>query len=195
MTLDSCKIDSRWVVLQVRTGREIVIGCSLTQRGYEQFVPCYARRQRWSDRIKSIQTPLFPGYVFLRFDAHNHWPVVTIPGVIRFVGIGHEPVPVEDSEVDAIRQVSNGSFTFGPCQFLKVGETIEIREGPLSGLFGIVMRLKGKCRLVLSVNVLQKSMFVEIDGSLVARASVSGTAASSLSHASLQSSATVRAEA
>jgi transcription antitermination factor NusG len=169
MILDLLNLNSRWLVVHVRAGREISIACSLTQRGYEQFLPCYPRLRRWSDRTATIRAPLFPGYVFLRFDSGNRNAIITIPGVIGFVGIGKYPVPIEDSEVEALRVIAAGALGFGPCQFPKVGETVQIQEGPLSGLRGIILRYKGKTRLVVSVTLLKQSVYVEIEGSCTTR--------------------------
>lgn len=174
MILDLLKLNNRWLVVHVRAGREISIACSLRQRGYEQFVPCYARVRRWSDRTSTIQAPLFPGYVFLRFDSDNRNAIRTIPGVIGFVGIGTDPVPIEESEVEALRVIAAGAFGFGPCQFPKVGETVQIQEGPLSGLRGIILRYKGKTRVVVSVALLKQSVYVEIEGSSATRTSTLG---------------------
>jgi transcriptional antiterminator RfaH len=169
MVLDPLKLDGRWLAIRVRGGREISIACSLTKRGYEQFVPCYPRLRSWSDRTATILSPLFPGYAFLRFDSGNRYAIVTIPGVIGFVGVGKDPVPIEDSEIDALRMIVDRGFAFGPCQFLRIGETVQIQEGPLSGLRGIILRLKGKTRLVVSVALLKQSVYVEIESSRAVR--------------------------
>jgi transcription termination/antitermination protein NusG len=173
MVLDPLRLNNRWLAVHVRTGREISIACSLTLRGYEQFVPCYPRLRRWSDRTTTIRSPFFPGYVFLRFDSGNRCAIVTIPGVIGFVGTGKDPVPIEDSEIEALRMIADRALAFGPCQFLRIGETVQIQEGPLSGLRGIVLRFKGKTRLVVSVALLKQSVYVEIESSCATRTSAS----------------------
>jgi transcriptional antiterminator NusG len=163
MGLDLRNIDQRWLALQVRSGWEIRSAYALKEYGYEEFLPLYQQKRKWSDRTKLVDVPLFPGYLFLRFDAANHTPVLSVPGIIRFVGTGNAPVPVEDSEIEALQRATQAAVNYGPCAFLEVGQEVEIRNGPLAGLRGSIVRFKNKLRLIISVALLRKSVFVEID--------------------------------
>ncbi len=154
---------SLWYALHVRTRFEKVVARNLQNKGYEQFLPLYRRSSRWSDRVKEIELPLFPGYVFCRFDPTNRLPVLTIPGVNAIVGIGKTLMPVEESELNAVRAVLQSDTYCEPWPFLEVGQHVQVEHGPLAGTRGIVMMVKNTCRLVISVNMLQRSVAVEID--------------------------------
>src|ERR1700757_3881052 len=94
-----------WVALQVRPKSEKAVVTALTSKNVETFLPLYTTRRRWSDRLKEIHLPLFEGYVFCRLNLQRRMPVLTIPSVIQFVGIGKTPVPIEDSEITALQAV------------------------------------------------------------------------------------------
>ncbi len=163
-TLDFDGLDNRWLAVQVRSGWEVKSARGLRERGYQEFVPLYQRERNWSDRTKVVQTALFPGYVFARFSIGNLTPIVSVPGVIRLVGAGNRPVPIDDSEVEALQTTNRTGITRGPCSFLEVGQQVEVRSGALFGMRGTLVRFGNKQRLVISVSVLKQSMFVEIDG-------------------------------
>lgn len=156
-----------WFALQVRTRHEGGVANFLTGKGYEPFVPMYQSRRRWSDRIKVVDAPLFPGYLFCRFDINNRLPILTTPGVIQVVGFNRSPIPVEDAEIDAIQSLVASGFPSQPWPFLQAGDRVQIDSGPLRGLEGLLVELKGSHRLVVSVMLLQRSVAVEIDSALV----------------------------
>jgi transcription termination/antitermination protein NusG len=163
MTLDSTAIDNRWIALQVRGGWELRSARGLRDRGYEEFVPLYREKREWSDRIKLVDKPLFTGYVFIRFNASNRQTVVSVPGFLRFVGVGSAPLPIDDQEIDALKIACRMNVPCGPCSFLEIGEPVQITSGPLAGLTGKVVRHKSAHRIVISVSLLQMSAFVEIN--------------------------------
>jgi len=152
-----------WYALHVRTRFEKVVARNLRGKGYEEFLPVYRRVNRWSDRTKEIELPLFPGYVFCRFNSSNRLPILTVPGVNAIVGMGKNLLPVEESELDAIRAVLKSEAYCEPWPFLEVGQKVEVEYGPLAGTQGIVTMFKNTCRLVVSINMLQRSVAVEID--------------------------------
>lgn len=164
MLLDYENLDQRWLCLQVRSGWEFRSALGLKERGYDYFVPTFKQKREWSDRTKIVEVPLFTGYLFLRFDVRNDHSVVTVPGVIRFVGTGKMPTPIDNAEIEALQLTTRAGLTCGPCAFLAVGQEVEIRLGPLASLRGKIERFKNKQRLILSVNLIRKSVFVEIDG-------------------------------
>ncbi len=154
-----------WFALMVRTGREKPATLHLENAGYECFLPVSKFTRRWSDRMKEIEVPLFPGYLFCRMDPHNRLPVLMTPGVIQIVGAGKSLIPVEEDEIAAIqRAVKNGLSTM-PWPYLQVGHVARIEEGPLRGMTGIIIRIKSGMKLVLSVSLLQRSVAVEVDRS------------------------------
>jgi len=152
-----------WYALHVRTRFEKVVARNLRGKGYEEFLPLYSRTNRWSDRVKQIELPLFPGYVFCRFNPHDRLPVLTVPGVNAVVGIGKNLLPVEESELDAIRAILKSGTVCEPWPFLEVGQRVIVEYGPLAGTEGLVTMVKNTYRLVISVNMLQRSVAVEID--------------------------------
>lgn len=162
--LDFAHLDNHWLAVQVRSSWELRTAFILRDRGYEEFVPCYKQTRKWSDRTKTVQVPLFTGYVFCRFRADNRQAIISTPGVIRFAGKGDMPLPIEDFEIEALQIATRSAATCGPWPFLDAGHDVEIRSGPLRGLRGTIVRCKNAQRLILSVNMLQRSAFVEIDG-------------------------------
>lgn len=135
----------------------------LQNKGYEWFLPLYKARRRWSDRIKEVDAPLFPGYLFCRFNPHNRLPILKTPGVTQIVGYNHVPVPVDEQEIEAIRRLVVSGLPNAPCAYLEIGSKVRIEVGALRGLEGILTEVKGKRRLILSITLLQRSVAVEID--------------------------------
>jgi len=158
----------RWLCAQVRSGCELRIALGLNQRGYETFVPVFEQKRKWSDRIRIVQVPLFTGYAFLRFNHETIHPILTTPGVLRLVGMGETAVPIEDSEIEALQLTTRSGLLYGPCAFLEIGQEVEVRVGPLASVRGKIVRFQNKHRLILSVNLIKKSVFVEVDGYEVA---------------------------
>lgn len=131
-------------------------------------MPLYTARRRWSDRVKELQLPLFDGYVFCRLNLLYRMPALTVPGVIQFVGLGKNPAPIEEHEIDALQAVVKSGLPSMPWPFLKVGQRIRVNHGPLRDVEGILRQAKGSHRLVLSVSLLQRSVAVEVDRDCVA---------------------------
>jgi transcription antitermination factor NusG len=156
-----------WFAVHVRTRHETAIASFLEAKGYEQFVPLYKFKKRWSDRVKVLEAPLFPGYLFCRFDPQFRLPILKTPGVIQIVGYNRIPTPIEETEMSAIQTVIESGMQTQPWPFLEVGECVKIGAGSLRGLEGIVVKMKENHRLVVSVTLLRRSVAVEIDSSLV----------------------------
>ena len=156
-----------WFAVQVRARRELGISEQLRSLGYEWFLPLYSCKKRWSDRIKTVQLPLFPGYIFCRFDPLNRLPILKIPGVIQVVGFNRQPVPVDQDEIRAIQVLVASGLPHKPWPYLKVGDRVRIEAGPLRGLEGLLTEFQGNRQLVLSVTLLQRSVAVKIDSTSV----------------------------
>jgi transcription antitermination factor NusG len=152
-----------WYAIRVRSRSEPLVSMLLRDKGYEEFLPLYRSSRRWSDRVKQIDLPLFPGYLFCRLDANERLPILKTPGVISFVGLGKIPVPVSEEEVSAVETIVRSGLAALPWPFLTVGQRILIEHGPLSGLEGIALNVDKKFRLVVSVPLLQRSVTVEIE--------------------------------
>src|ERR1700694_5378641 len=152
-----------WFAVRVRSNQEHMAGMHLADRGYEEFTPSHTVERRWSDRKKEIEQFLFPGYVFCRVDPQNRLPVLTAPGVIGLVGCGRIPTPIPDDEIERIRRMVQSGLLVSPWPFLQAGQTVLIERGPLTGVEGILEEVKGKCRLVVSINLLRRSISAEVD--------------------------------
>jgi transcription antitermination factor NusG len=152
-----------WFAILTRVGREKHATMLLENSGFECFLPLSKSTRKWSDRLKEIDLPLFSGYLFCRLNPNDRLPVLMTPGVMQIAGTGNTPIPVEEHEIAAIRQVTKSGLSTMPWPYLKVGNVARIEEGPLQGLSGIVIRIKSGMKLVLSVELLQRSIAVEID--------------------------------
>jgi transcription antitermination factor NusG len=156
-----------WYAVHVRSRFESQISTVLRSKGYEEFLPTYRCRHQWSDRVKELDLPLFPGYLFSSFDVHERLPILKSPGVIAIVGLGKMPIPIADEEIEAIRAIVRSGLPAEPSIHLTVGSRVFIETGPLAGLEGIVINVNKKFRLVVSVSLLQRSVSVEIERSWV----------------------------
>jgi transcription antitermination factor NusG len=158
-----------WYALFVRVNHEIKVSSALRNKGCEEFLPLYRVRHRWSDRIKEIQSPLFPGYLFCRFDLNRRLPILTTPDVHSIVGVGKVPVPIDEQEIDNLKLIVSSQLQVEPWPYLRVGNTVRIEQGSLAGLEGVLLAQKKPFRLVVSVTLLQRSVAVEIDEAWVSR--------------------------
>ncbi len=155
--------ERHWFALRVKSHCESVTVASLRSRGYEDFLPLYRARRRWSDRWVDVELPLFPGYVFSRFDPNDRLPVLTIPSLVHIVGIGNVPLPVEESEIAAVQAVVRSGLAAQPWPYVRVGDLVRVEYGALCGLEGLLLEMKKRHRLVVSITLLQRSVAVEID--------------------------------
>jgi transcription antitermination factor NusG len=155
--------NQRWFALQVRTRWEGSTAVLLAGKGYQTLLPTYQTKKRWNGRVKQLNAPLFPGYVFCQFDALNRLPILVTPGVISVVGRGRIPLPVDDSEIAAIQTVVSSGFQAEPWPYLEIGQRIRIESDSLNGLEGILINFKGNHRIVVSVSLLKRSVALEID--------------------------------
>lgn len=152
-----------WFAVHVWAGREQSCATHLRARGYEVFLPCYQERRRWSDRVKQMDRALFSGYVFCRTAAAVAASIVTTPGVIRIVGDRSGPLPVHADEIEAIQRIVETRRSTEPWPFLEAGQRVRVDAGPLRGLEGVVLRVRNRHRLIVSVSLLQRSVAIEID--------------------------------
>ena len=151
-----------WFALSVAPRKEKATACTLRAKGYEDFLPMYAVKRQWSDRMKLVETPLFPGYVFSRFDPKVRLPILKIPTVIAVAGLGKTPQPVPDSEIEALQRVCESGIQPVPCPYLTVGAKVHLTQGPLAGVEGILSEINGTS-IVLSVGLLQRSISVKVE--------------------------------
>jgi transcription antitermination factor NusG len=152
-----------WYALQVRSRKENYVASQILGHGYECLLPTYKSIRQWSDRKKELEQPLFPGYLFCRFDFQDRRALVTTPGVLQIVGNGRIPIPVSDDEIGSLRLAVASGMPKQPWPYLGVGQKVRVNYGTLAGLEGILVNLKGNHRVVLSVTLLQRSVAMEVD--------------------------------
>jgi transcription antitermination factor NusG len=160
-----------WYALVVKPQHEVRVFEGLNGLAeIEGFLPTYKDKRIWSDRVKILDAPLFPGYVFARFRyPARRVPVLRVAGVRSIVGFGNAPSPLAEEEIITIRTVVNSAFPVRPWPFLRAGQRVRIEHGPLRGVEGIVLEQKDEWRMVVSVELLQRSISVLLDRSVLRR--------------------------
>lgn len=182
-----------WYALRIRSNQEKVVSLTLQNKGYEEFLPLYRSTRRWSDRVKQLELPLFPGYLFCRLDLCDAlMPVLTTPGVVSIAGVGRLPVPVSDQEIEDVRMVIRSGLATMPWPGLTVGSRVLIERGPLTGLEGIAVNVEDQCRLVVSVQLLQRALSVEIERGWARPIAKPAQESAAISSASRSAGSTVR---
>jgi transcription antitermination factor NusG len=157
------KEDLQWWAIYTRHQHEKVVADVLSAKGFEVFLPLYDSIRRWKDRQKLLSLPLFPCYVFVRGGISRRLPIISTPGVHMALTYGDQIAVIPEKEIDAIRRTIEGPFRIEPHPFLRCGDRVRVIRGSLQGVEGILIRKKNQYRLVLSVDMLAKSVAVEID--------------------------------
>jgi transcription termination/antitermination protein NusG len=149
-----------WFAVYVKNRHEKNVALSLRGKGYESFLPTYVKLDR---DYKKYDLPLFPGYVFCRFEVQNTLPVVSIPGVFSIVANGPKPSAICETEIDAIKRMLASQLVVQPWPYIAAGQQISMKSGPLRGLEGVVIDETHHQWLVLSLHLLQRSVAVKVD--------------------------------
>jgi len=152
-----------WFAVVIRSSQANTASMALQRLGLEQFQPTRLVRRQWSDRVKIIQEPLFPGYLFCRFDPLDRLQVLTAAGVISIVSFGNRLLPVDGREIENIRTLLNSRAPTYQHPYLKAGQRVRIEGGALSGVEGLLVTVRSEYRVVASITILQRSVSVEID--------------------------------
>jgi transcription antitermination factor NusG len=160
-----------WYALAVKPQHEVRVFEGLNGLAeIEGFLPTYKDKRIWSDRVKILNAPLFPGYVFARFEyPARRVPVLRVAGVRSIVGFGNPPTPLAEEEICTIQTLVNSTFPVRPWPFLRTGQRVRIEHGPLRGVEGIILEQKDEWRMVVSVELLQRSISVLLDRSVLRR--------------------------
>ena len=161
--------DCSWHALYARHQHERVAADILSRKGFEVFLPMYSAVHRWKDRNKELSLPLFPCYFFVRGGLDRWLDVMRTPGVHHGVGWGGQVAVIPEEEIQAVRRMVESSLMVEPHPFLRCGDQVRVKSGPLEGIEGILLRKKNLFRLVLCVEMLQKAVAVEVDISMVER--------------------------
>jgi transcription antitermination factor NusG len=152
-----------WFAFRVRPRHEKSVALYLREKREECFVPLIRSTRTWAKRVAHIDLPLFSGYVFCRSHRFGLLPILKTPGVVDVIRAGNSPVPIPGSEISALERAIDASVPIEPCPYVEVGQKVEIRSGPLSGVAGIVSDRRKSGHLILSVSLLRRSVLVHID--------------------------------
>jgi transcriptional antiterminator NusG len=152
-----------WFAVVIKPQHERAVQEGLQQKGLESFLPMYRATRRWSDRLKHLQLPLFPGYVFCRFETNGKVPVLRTPGVRSIVSCGTKILAVPEEEIDRVRLIASSGSAMEPWPFLKTGQRVRVCDGPLLGLEGIVAQVRNTTRVVVGMELLQRSVAVQLN--------------------------------
>jgi transcription antitermination factor NusG len=153
----------QWFAIRVKSRFEKAVASAARCKGYETMFPLYRARRHWSDRSKSVDLPLFPGYVFCRLEAEHRFPLLTIPGVVHVVGIGKIPVPIDDAEITALQTAIRSELRVEPWPLVEAGERLRMEGGPLDRVEGFLVNTPQGYRVVVTLSALKRSVAVEID--------------------------------
>ena len=161
-TLPEEYIVSRWYAASTCPRHEKRVAEQLAARGVNHFLPLYHSVRRWKDRRVRLALPLFPGYIFAHLALRDRLRVLELPGVCRFVGFNGRPTALLDQEVETLRDGLAADLGARPHPYLIAGRRVRITAGPLAGAEGILERLRGKHRVVLSIDLIMRSVAVEV---------------------------------
>jgi transcription antitermination factor NusG len=152
-----------WYVAYTKANHEKRVAQQLEERCIEHFLPLYESMRRWKDRRIWLQTPLFPGYVFVRLALRDRLQLLQTPGIVRLVNFNGHPAPLREDDIQAIRTCLGRSRRVEPHPYMHAGLRVRVMNGPLQGLEGVLLRRKNKTRFVLSFDLIMRSVAVEID--------------------------------
>lgn len=175
--LPAAYLEPAWYAAYTHSNHEKRVANQLSERNVEHFVPLYETARRWRDRRVRLQLPLFPGYLFVRLALRDRLRVLQVPGVVRLVGFGEHPVALPENEIQTLRGSLDSGLCVQPHPYLTVGRRVRIKGGPLAGMEGILLRRKSSFRVVLSIDLIMRSVAVEVDvADLLPQPTVTGPA-------------------
>ena len=166
-------VEARWYVVQTMARHEKRADEMLKTRDIESFLPLYESLRRWKDRRVRLQLPLFPGYLFVHISFEERMRVLAIPSVVRLLGFGGSLSALTDHDVETVRNSLSRQLRVKPHPYFTIGRRVRVTRGPLEGVEGVLVRRKGRFRLILSVDLIQRSMIVDLDAADVSPASIS----------------------
>jgi transcription antitermination factor NusG len=179
--MESCNTDAvppaqsgsgDWYAAYTKHQHEKRVADSFTNKGFEVFFPVYAAAHRWKDRTQMVTLPLFPCYIFLRTDLERKLEILRTPGVFGLVGNAGRATSIPDCDLEMVRKITTGRSRIAPHPYLKCGDRVRVCVGPLAGAEGILVQVKNRYRVVVSVELLQKAVAVEVDFSALERLGV-----------------------
>jgi transcription elongation factor/antiterminator RfaH len=166
-TLTAAYLRPQWYATYTRSRHEKRIAQQLERKQVEFFLPLYEAVRQWKNGKARVEFPLFPGYIFVRIPLKERLQVLEVPGVVRLVGFNGLPAPLPQADIEIMRDALRKGIEAAPHPYLKVGTRVRIKSGPLEGLQGILLRKKGKPRVVVSVDLIMRSIAIDIDSTEV----------------------------
>jgi len=167
---ESPSVEFGWYATYTRARHEKSVARQLQERNINCFLPLYKTWHRWADRRKQIELALFPSYVFVRIDPRERLRVLQLPGVVRLVSFDGKPAPLPEKEIDGLRNGLEQGIYAEPHPYLRAGRRVRVVRGPLAGAHGILLRKKDRFRFVISIDVLMRSVAVELDADSIVSA-------------------------
>jgi transcription antitermination factor NusG len=158
---------ANWYAVQTCSNHEKSVEAQFRERTINAYLPLYESIRQWKDRRVRLELPLFPGYIFVQLALADRLRVLQVPSVVRLVGFGGRPSIVPACEIEALQRGLGFRMRFQPHPYLRVGHRVRVRVGPLKGLEGILRRQKNQTRLVISLDLIMRSVAVEIDAAEV----------------------------
>jgi transcription antitermination factor NusG len=155
--------ESHWFAAYTSPRHEKHVSQQMQRRGIQNYLPLYKSIRRWKDRRKELELPIFPGYLFVRMALRERVSVLQVPGVVQLVSFQGRPTPLPDAEIEMLQRQLSQNGRLQPHPFLTVGRRVRVTSGPMTGIEGILARKKDKFRVVLSIELIQRSVAVEID--------------------------------
>jgi transcription antitermination factor NusG len=154
---------ANWYALYTAPRHEKRVADQISRQGIACFLPLYRSVRRWKDRRKELALVLFPGYVFVRMALQHRLRVLQLPGAVRLVTFNGQPAPLPEAEIEHLQNHLSCSGNLEPHPYLSAGRLVRVRSGPLKGLEGIILRTNQRCRIVLSIHLIMRSVAVEVD--------------------------------
>ncbi len=167
VALVASSLEPRWYAAYTRSKHEKRVAAELSARDVEHFLPLYSSVRRWKDRRVQLEMPLFPGYIFVRIALRDRLRVVQIPSVVRLVGFSGLPAALPDTVMEILRLGLSERSRAGPHSFLAVGRPVRITGGPFAGLRGVLKRRKNQLWVVVSIDLVQRSIIISVDSTEV----------------------------
>lgn len=165
---ESVRSEVLWYAGYTAARHEKRVAEHFTQRGVEHFLPLYETIHRWNNGRHRVQLPLFAGYIFVRIALKDRLRVLEVPGFVRLVGFNGLACPLPESDIKQMMEALSKGVLAEPYPYLTAGTRVEITNGPLQGMTGILLRRQNKCRVVISVDLIMRSMIVEVEAGDVA---------------------------
>jgi transcription antitermination factor NusG len=152
-----------WYALYTCPRHEKCVALQIEQRNISCFLPLYCSTRRWKDRRKELELALFPGYVFVHLALKDRLRILQLPSAVRLVSFNGQPAALPESDIEGLRERLSRGGRVEPHPYLRAGRRVRVCGGPMQGLEGIIVRRKDRCRLVFSVDLIMRSVAVEVD--------------------------------